>query len=41
MKRHTALLNGVMLKGLNKLQIICQIVKELLLKGSKFIFDNL
>ena len=35
------LLNSVMLKGLNKLQTICQIAKKLLLKGGKFVSDGL
>ena len=41
MKRHMMMLNGVMLKGLNELQTIYQIAKKLLLKGDKFIFDDL
>ena len=40
-KRHTMLLNGIMLKGLNEQQTICQIVKKLLLMGGKVIFDGL
>ena len=34
---YTMLQGSVMLKGLNKLQTICQIAEKLLLNGGKFI----